>query len=875
MNLGKLVSALLFISLASQAQNNNQFPVDNWQTLAQQQSAQQDNSQQEKSSVERLNHKTQSANIIQANIDLLTNVLLNNSNESVVISLPMPNGAFAEFRLNPSLVMANELAEKYPNIRTFRGYQIDNPDNNGRFDITPHGFHGVFVFDNQKVFIEPKFRNNNQVYSSYFRKNALPLNNKFRQLSPIVKQKFQQGTTASKAVTQTKAMSSTKITYRIAISAIAEYTQFHGGTKEDGLAALVTLVNRLNEVYERDLHVSLELVANNDEIIFTDADTDPFNNNDDDIDLNKAVIDDAIGNDNYDIGHVVTTGGGGLAGLGVVCDNNYKADGLTGLDSPVNDAFAIDYVAHEVGHQFGADHTFNGTTSGCDGNRVADSAYEPGSATTIMGYAGICGEQSIQNNSDAYFHSRSYDQMTDYLSTTTGSSCGTQEVESNSAPTVDAGQDYTIPANTPFILTGTATDIDGDTLSYSWEQADLGDETSSKSADMTDNGSGPLFRVWEPMSESTRTFPQISDILANTTTYGEALPTTSRDMNFRLMVRDNQGNVSFDATQITVESNTEGFSVSQPTTDTSWTEKEQTVIWNTADTQQSPVSCDAVDILLSTNSGETFSETLLSATSNDGEAEVSLPTLSTSTARIKVRCSDNIFFAINEGDIAINVGSTALTPVITGQQNLTLNEDNSLTLAVTHFSYETSLSIDSLVITEGANYEVNGQTITPAENFNGSLSVSIQAVRSELTSEIFTANVTVSAVNDAPTASNDTISVAQDSGDTTVSVLDNDSDIEGDNLTILSVNYSGSGSAVMNNNKIVYSPASGFSGTDSVNYTVTDGNGGNATASIRVTVVASTDNSTSNSSGGGSMSYFLVFALLLLSCRPKIGENNE
>lgn len=848
----KIINLLLgTLVLSTTAQAQSQFTVDAWSKVQYQQ----------KDASALLNQKTTSSQSMQTNIEDLAS-LLQTAEAPLTISLPLPNGSFADFRLSPSLVMAEALAEKYPSIRTFSGYQIDNPNNNGRFDITPHGFHGVFTFGTKKVFIEPKFRKNSKIYSSYFRKDALPMSNNFRQLSPI------ENNALKRKLTQASSRTSTKVTYRLAISTTAEYTTFHGGTKEKGLAALVTMVNRLNEVYQRDLNITLELVANNDAIVFTDAATDPFKNDDNDIDLNKAAIDGAIGNANYDVGHVVTTGGGGLAALGSVCDDSSKADGVTGHDTPVNDPFVIDYVAHEIGHQFGADHTFNGFTEGCNGNRESNSAFEPGSASTIMGYAGICGEQNLQNGSDAYFHSRSFDQINAHITTGVGKNCGTRVVDSNSAAIVNAGQDYTIPARTSFILTGSATDSDSDTLSYSWEQADLGPATNSKAEDMTDNGQGPLFRVWQPISEPVRTFPRLQDILANTTTFGELLPTTSREMNFRLMVRDNKGNVSFDANKITVVANSAGFSITNPTTGVAWNSSQQNITWNTAGSEQAPIACSTVNIKLSTNGGNTFDQTLLSSTPNDGSQQITLPTLSTSTARVKVSCIGNIFFAINSGNIVINPQSDSNKPVITGQQSLSVAEDQSITLAVSNFTFATNQTVDSLAIAAGSNYQVDGLKISPTANFNGNLAVNVTAIRAGVSSEPFTASIIVTSVNDTPIASNDVVTVAQDSSTNSINVLSNDSDIDGDNLTLSAVNYSGTGTATISGSTISYTPATGFNGSETMTYTINDGQGGEATATITVTVTAtatgrSTDNSTTSSSGGSMVYLFLVSLILL------------
>jgi hypothetical protein len=669
----------------------------------------------------------------EVNVDLLTHVLSNE--KEVTIDLPLPNGQFITFTLIASSVMNKSLAEKYPSIKTFTGYQIDKPEHQGHFDITPHGFHGVFTFENNKVFIDPIKRNNRTIYHSYFRKDAQPLSLSAlgKRLPP--RQYFSAVKTLSNPLRKNKQQVTNLITYRIAVSTTAEYSQFHGGTTELSLAAVVTMLNRVNDVYQRDLAITLELVANNDSIIFLNAESDPFNNTDNDIDVNKAVINDAIGVGAYDIGHVVGTGGGGVAGFGVVCGGQ-KARGVTGSNSPTGDSFHIDFLAHELGHQFGADHTFNGALGNCDGNRESTSAYEPGSASTIMGYAGICDEQDLQNNSDAYFHLRSIEQITTFTETGIGNNCGVTSVNINNAPTVDAGNNYNIPARTPFTLTGQASD--SDSLMYSWEQYDLGAQSNNKAADNTDDGTRPLFRVFSPNNSNTRTFPQLNDILTAEKTYGETLPTTTRDLNFRLVVRDNNSNVVNDAMKVSVVGNTQGFSVTEPSAGVSWQGAQQTVTWHIADTDKQPVSCTSVNILLSTDSGNNFSQILANETANDGIQIVNLPTLNTETARVKVACHNNIFFAINTGDIIINSNADTIVntkPVFASQETFTINEDETFTVDKTKLTFTGNQNVDAISLLVNQNYQVENLTLTPSLNFTGELLLILTARKDGLTSD--------------------------------------------------------------------------------------------------------------------------------------------
>ena len=329
-------------------------------------------------------------------------------------------------------------------------------------------------------------------------------------------------------------------TYRLAVAANHQYVATTGGTVDSAIAAIVVVINRVSAIYEADCGLRLVLIANEAPIIYPSATGDPFTGNGTGvINTSTSVINAAVGAANYDIGHVFTTGSGGISGLGVVCNTNSKGRSTTGLPTPIGDAFNVDYVVHEMGHEFGANHTFNGgvTAAGsCSGgNRSAAHAYEPGSGTTIMAYAGICGTHNdLQPHSDSMFHHESISEILTFTAGATGSSCPVTTPNANSIPAVDAGPGYTIPISTPFTLTGSATDADGDALTYSWEERDRG--ATQTDADAADNGNTPLFRTFAPVYSPSRTFPKMSDLVNNTTTIGEKLPTNARKMNKLLTV---------------------------------------------------------------------------------------------------------------------------------------------------------------------------------------------------------------------------------------------------------------------------------------------------------------------------------------------------
>lgn len=589
-----------------------------------------------------------------------------------VVTLPLPDGTQANYRLTYSPVMAAALAEKFPQIRTFTAEDIENSLNKGSVDLTEHGFHGMFKHNGQWVFIDPEQQNNTTTYVSYHRNGARPVSPRQadRVLKPAMAYSGAKQTAAPKQksiYSSRPVLGETLRTYRLAVSASAEYTAYHGGTVSAGLAAIATTVNRLNEVYRRDLSVRFLLVANNDEIIYTNRFLDPFNNSDDDLDENPAVLNSVIGVNNYDIGHVVNTGGGGLAYLGGICEDENKAYGMTGISEPTGDVFYIDYVAHEIGHQLGANHTFNGTLSNCGGgNRNAATAWEPGSGSTIMGYAGICGAQNLQDNSDAFFHSGSIEEM---LTEITSKTCGVKTGQSNTVPTVDAGSDYTIPANTPFKLLGSANDANGDALSYSWDEYDTG-AAARNLQEMVDNGNRPLFRSWDMTNTAERYFPRLQDVLleAGYTTVGESYPTTDRDLTFRFTARDGKGGLATDEMILTVKQSAGPFRVTEPTAASQWLKDDKPFIrWDVAGTADAPIACQNVTILLSTDGGRAFSQVLAASTPNDGEYQYTVGALESSAARVMIKCLGNVFFAVNEGGFGLgrasagNQGNGAVT----------------------------------------------------------------------------------------------------------------------------------------------------------------------------------------------------------------------
>ncbi|PJJ58940.1 putative secreted protein (Por secretion system target) [Hymenobacter chitinivorans DSM 11115] len=616
-------------------------------------------------------------------------------NSSTVVSLPLPDGSSQRFRVVEVPVMHPALAARYPEIKTYAAQGIDDPAATARLDVSPAGFHAMITRpQGQTVYIDPAAQGDNVHHLVFDRQSMNPSN-----LGRVCLNSEQQDFDLPQPASFQRIPNGTQLrTYRLALACTGEYAATKGGTKAGALAGMVTTMNRVNGVYEKEVAVRLVLIANTDQVIYTDASTDPFTNNDGFVLLNEnqRTISTIIGDANYDIGHVFSTGGGGVAQKPSVClpvNSTYtqgKARGVTGLTNPVGDAFDIDYVAHEMGHQFGGDHTFNSNTGSCaGGNRSAVSAYEPGSGVTIMAYAGICSPQDLSPNSIPYFHSRSFDQIVAHI--TGAGNCGVVTATNNTPPVVNAGANYRIPLRTPFTLTGSATDANNDALTYSWEQYNLG-PTGAPQQPVDD---APIFRVFSPTASPSRTFPKLYNILTNTDTIGEVLPTYGRRLIFRLVARDNRvggGGVDYDSMHVVVVPTAGPFLVTFPNAASStpirWlVGAPQQVNWDVANTTAAPINAANVDIMLSTDGGRTFPTVLLANTPNDGNQLVTVPqgVAATSQARIKVQASGNVFFDISNNDFAIVVPAAPtffLTPTTAAGTTPSICPGTSTTLNV-------------------------------------------------------------------------------------------------------------------------------------------------------------------------------------------------
>ena len=615
------------------------------------------------------------------------------SKSAVIVSFPISESEFQNFSIYKTSNFSPELEAAHPEIATYYGESIDGKSAKIYFSLSPLGLSSMQLrLGKEAVFVEP-YDNNNSTYVVYKKSDK-----------GISKNKFECATSAKSS---TDGLKMGKIlsaddgllrTYRLALSCTGEYTQYFGGTKALALAAMNNTMTRVNGVFENDFAIRLVLIPEQENIIFTSASTDPYSNATAGADgawntelmnvLHGTTY--GIGDSKFDIGHLFgASGGGGNAGcIGCVCNNSttydateqwywYKGQGYTSPadNVPSGDSFDIDYVAHEIGHQFGGNHTFT------DSEEYTIAQVEPGSGSTIMGYAGITTED-VQAHSDPYFHAVSIQQITEYVKSTSGS-CSVNTPTGNNAPTANAGADFTIPKSTPFVLTGSASDSNGDALTYTWEQMDVQNSTiSNPSATKT---TGPAFRSYSPTTSPVRYFPKMSSVLNGaTTTAGlelnvEVLPSVSRTLKFRFTARDNKANGAgnaYDDMVVTVNSSYGPLTVtSQNAAGISYPQgSSQNVTWNVANTNTLAAN---VDILLSTDSGNTWS-TLITGTPNDGTQSVTIPNITSNTCRFMVKASGNIFFNVNTANFSITAPDTEVPTAPTLSANNTTSTKTTL-----------------------------------------------------------------------------------------------------------------------------------------------------------------------------------------------------
>ncbi|WP_111683126.1 immunoglobulin-like domain-containing protein [Winogradskyella tangerina] len=579
---------------------------------------------------------------------------------NTILSFPNSEGKLERYSIKEASVMHPDLQARFPNIRSYVGQGVDDASSIIRFSLSPYGFSGMILStDGRNSFIEPMSQGSDN-YIVFSRKHRLNHDDDFE--CSVVEQINE---TMDSGMAFRNADDSILRTYRLAVSTTGEYTQYHGGTKAQALAAINTTMTRVNGIFEVDFNVTMILIANTDDVIYTSTTTDPYGNTTSGYNTQlQNTLTSVIGEANYDVGHLFANlqNNGNAGCIGCVCVNGQKGSGWTSATIPEGDFFDVDYVAHELGHQFGANHTW--TFGGNEGTNVQ---VEPGSGTTIMSYAGITGSTDVEQNVTPNFHAVSIEQVTDYIKTT---SCQTNTNTGNSVPVVNAGPNYTIPRGTPFILEGSATDADaGDVLSYVWEQID--ENNASTTLPSTTATSGVAFRCYEPTTNPDRYFPRLETIKAGATSWQwEAVPNVARTLNFRLTVRDNVaggGTNNSDDVALTVSGSAGPFVVNSPNTNVTWNAgTAQNVSWDVAGTTGNGINAATVDILLSTDGGDTYPITIASGVTNDGSHDIIVPNNQGNQNRIMVRGSNHIFFDISNTNFTIGAPVVCNATVPTG-----------------------------------------------------------------------------------------------------------------------------------------------------------------------------------------------------------------
>lgn len=660
--------------------------------------------------------------------------------DAVQLYFPLPNGETTLMEVVESPVMHPDLAARYPSIRAYAARSLDNPLISARLDYSPEGFNAVITTPEGRAFITPYATQQTRYYTIYYGKNISidpsilpPRSCGFYDFDAEEEMEIEQQIALSER-TDLSFRNNDAVplrTYRLALACTGEYGQNKGGTVAAVLGTYNTTLNVLNQIIQLETSVRMELVPGVEAIIFTDPNTDPYINANNGASLlgqNTAAISQFFPPNFYDLGHVFTMGCndvGGIAG-GTVCSQN-KARGVT-CHYNSNVAFIVSNVmAHEVAHQFGVGHSWNN----CPGNLdqlSSSNAFEPGSGSTIMSYQGSCGAaNNVPFPSGDYYNIGSVEDFIFFSRVGSGAGCGESVLTDNHEPVINwpYGNNFWIPRSTPFELQATAEDIDGDELTYCWEQYDLGPNTNLGSP----IGNSPLFRSFPPTVSNKRVFPRINSIVENNFNVTEVLPTYERDLTFRMTVRDNNpnhGGVVWEEVAFKADGNSGPFRVLSPNEgDENYRVGDyQEVTWDVSNTDNNRVKCYYVNIKLSTDGGFTYPFTLLESTPNDGSAFVTIPDAITGQARIRVEAANNVFFDISDQDFIIEA---ATEPGYTVEVNpvavpLYCLPADPLDIAINTSSlldYDTTLNL-SLVgdIPDGVDFSFGESTLVPGETTN-------------------------------------------------------------------------------------------------------------------------------------------------------------
>jgi len=660
-----------------------------------------------------------------------------NSTVSVSMPIPLPDGSQQHFLFKENSCMSPILAAKYAKIKSFSGVAKDNKAYYARIDYGPMGFHAVIQSPEGTIYVDPYFKNPDDNYISYYVRDhkvstdeydfgcgldsyedALAMENTYSQSPPLTEKSGQ--------------TEQVKRKYRLAVTTTGEWGQNYG-TVENVLSRIVTGVNRLNMIFENEMATTFELIDRNDELIFLDPATDPFQNANlgrSLINQNSFAINNIVGSAAYDIGHIFTIscsdGVAGIAALGSVCLNN-KGNGVSCVGGNNISFFMVNTTAHEIGHQFRGSHSW-GNCPNAQGQLSPDSAWEPGSGSTILSYAGVCGSQNLAGTNDDYFHVGNIDQMLSYINTT--GSCAEEIPSGNQIPEISMGlgDGLTIPISTPFELEAAATDADDDILTYNWEQMDLGpvdfsvDPPQPLSSLGQPVGNAPTFRSLPPTTDPKRVFPRLTSIAIGGSQV-ELLPTYSRDLTFRFVVRDNHpgaGAIAWEEVELKADESAGPFLVTKPNSLTFTAVNESIDIeWDVANTDNEIIDCQEVDIYFSTDNGQSFPYLLAENTPNDGSETVILPNILTDEGKIKVKASNNVFFQINRSNIIVREPAEPGFYIDLAQEefDICLPEQLEVQVNGTAFQgFDTPVQLDVIDAPVGVSFTFSDNPMNPSGN---------------------------------------------------------------------------------------------------------------------------------------------------------------
>ena len=590
----------------------------------------------------------------------------------VKIYLPIKDGSYAQFEAFENSIFHSSTKKQFPS-KTYKAFGSNNSSLMAHISIGSRGFYAMIRGDGKTFYIDPDTSNYKKTgtasstHYGFVKKGTEVFScdtintNAIHTSSSLLKNKLGLNTSE-------RSSGSVLREYKLAVVASPSYsnnfTSSESPVVEDVQEAILAAVDRVNMVLNQDLAINLSLVDAPD-LIFTDSNDFPLPSS-----ASQAIwqvtelINESIGSSGYDIGHLFTQNGGGIAFLGGVCDSDFKGAGVSGVNNSEqfdHEFFYIDILAHELGHQFGANHTFNArSANSCSSStRNASTAVEPGSGTTIMSYAGICAPQNIQSNSDDYFHHTSIHEILDYVETQTcDSSEGSIAEPHDNPPTIDSISSSTsIPARTPFYLDASASDVDGENIFFTWEQTDAGNATSSEASMFIDSGNNPLFRsAMGGANQGLRYFPLFLSEHSKSLFRGEALPASDRTLHFSVNARSAPYGRSSSNLEINIINHDIGFLLMHPEANSTYSSNEHIeLLWETAGSENSPISCNTISIYYSDSNSTNPSEydAVETEITNDGKHTLTELLDPSNNGRLLLSCDNNNFYSTGTGSFSI------------------------------------------------------------------------------------------------------------------------------------------------------------------------------------------------------------------------------